>query len=140
MANILQTIPGLALLGVLLALFRGQIGKPPALTALVIYSLPPIIKNTILGLKGVDRGVDEAAVGMGMTPVQRLRLVELPPAVPVILGGVRVAAVASVGMATIAAAIGAKRLGSYIYRGISLSDPRLILLGSVPAAFAGLGL
>jgi osmoprotectant transport system permease protein len=138
LANVLQTIPSLALLGVLLILFHGKIGKPPALAALVIYSLLPIIKNTILGLKGVDRGVAEAALGMGMTPWQRLRLVELPLAVPVLLGGVRVAAVASVGMATIAAAIGAKGLGSFIFRGISLSDPRLILLGSVPAALLAL--
>jgi osmoprotectant transport system substrate-binding protein/osmoprotectant transport system permease protein len=137
-ANVLQTIPSLALLGVLLTLFRGQIGKPPALAALVVYSLLPIIKNTILGLKGVDRGVAEAALGMGMTPLQRLTLVELPLAVPVLLGGVRVAAVASVGMATIAAAIGAKGLGSYIFRGISLSDTRLILLGSIPAALLAL--
>jgi len=137
-ANVLQTIPSLALLGVLLILVRGQIGKPPALAALVVYSLLPIIKNTILGLRGVDRGVSEAALGMGMTPWQRLTLVELPLAVPVLLGGVRVAAVASVGMATIAAAIGAKGLGSYIYRGISLSDPRLILLGSIPAALLAL--
>ena len=138
LANVLQTIPGLALLGVLLILFRGQIGKPPALAALVVYSLLPIIKNTILGLKGVDRGVNEAAVGMGMTPWQRLTWVELPLAVPVLLGGVRVAAVASVGMATIAAAIGAKGLGSFIYAGIQVSDPRLILLGSVPAAVLAL--
>jgi len=138
LANVLQTIPSLALLGVLLIVFRGQIGKPPALAALVVYSLLPIIKNTILGLKGVDRGVAEAAVGMGMTPWQRLTLVELPLAVPVLLGGVRVAAVASVGMATIAAAIGAKGLGSYIYAGIQVSDPRLILLGSVPAALLAL--
>ena len=138
LANVLQTIPSLALLGVLLILFRGQIGKPPAMAALVVYSLLPIIKNTILGLKGVDRGVTEAAIGMGMTPWQRLTMVELPLAVPVLLGGVRVAAVASVGMATIAAAIGAKGLGSYIFRGISLSDPRLILLGSVPAAMLAL--
>jgi len=138
LANVLQTIPSLALLGVLLIAFRGQIGKPPALAALVVYSLLPIIKNTILGLKGVDRGVAEAAIGMGMTPRQRLTLVELPLAMPVLLGGVRVAAVASVGMATIAAAIGAKGLGSYIFAGIQVSDPRLILLGSVPAALLAL--
>ncbi len=138
LANVLQTIPSLALLGVLLILFRGQIGKAPALAALVIYSLLPIIKNTILGLKGVDRGVAEAALGMGMTPWQRLSLVELPLAVPVLLGGVRVAAVASVGMATIASAIGAKGLGSYIFAGIQVSDPRLILLGSLPAALLAL--
>jgi osmoprotectant transport system permease protein len=138
LANVLQTIPSLALLGVLLIVFHGRIGKPPALAALVIYSLLPIIKNTVLGLKGVDRGVAEAALGMGMTPWQRLRLVELPLAVPVLLGGVRVAAVTAVGMATIAAEIGAKGLGAYIFRGISLSDPRLILFGSVPAALLAL--
>ena len=138
LANVLQTIPGLALLGVLLIVFRGQIGKPPALAALVVYSLLPIIKNTILGLNGVDRGVKEAAVGMGMTWWQRLFWVELPLAVPVLLGGVRVAAVASVGMATIAAAIGARGLGSYIYAGIQVSEPRLILLGAVPAALLAL--
>lgn len=138
LANVLQTIPGLALLGVLLIVFRGQIGKPPALAALVVYSLLPIIKNTILGINGVDRGVAEAAVGMGLTAWQRLTWVELPLAVPVLLGGVRVAAVASVGMATIAAAIGARGLGSYIYAGIQVSDPRQILLGAVPAALLAL--
>jgi osmoprotectant transport system permease protein len=137
-ANVLQTVPSLALLGFLLIVFHGTIGKPPALAALVIYALLPIIKNTILGLQGLDRGVAEAALGMGMTPGQRLWLVELPLAVPVLLGGVRVAAVAAVGMATIAAAIGAKGLGSYIFRGVALSDPRLILLGAVPAAFLAL--
>ncbi len=138
LANVLQTVPSLALLGFLLIVFRGTIGKPPALAALVIYSLLPIIKNTILGLRGIDPGVAQAAVGMGMTARQRLVLVELPLAVPVLLGGVRVATVAAVGMATIAAAIGAKGLGSYIFRGVSLSDPRLILLGSVPAALLAL--
>jgi osmoprotectant transport system permease protein len=137
-ANVLQTVPSLALLGFLLILFRGTIGKPPALAALVIYALLPIIKNTVLGLRGIDRGVHEAALGMGMTSWQRLRLVELPLAVPAILGGIRVAAVAAVGMATIAAAIGAKGLGSFIFRGVSLSDSRLILLGSVPAALLAL--
>lgn len=133
-ANVLQTVPSLALLGFLLIAFRGTIGKPPALAALVIYALLPVIKNTILGIRSLDPAVSEAAVGMGMTPWQRLVLVELPLAVPIVLGGVRVATVASVGMATIAAAIGAKGLGSYIYRGVSLSDSRLILLGAVPAA------
>ena len=133
-ANALQTVPSLALLGFLLIVFGGTIGKPPALAALVIYALLPVIKNTVLGLRGIDPGVIEAAVGMGMTPWQRLTLVELPLAVPVLLGGVRVATVASVGMATIAAAIGAKGLGSYIFRGVALSDTRLILLGSLPAA------
>lgn len=137
-ANILQTVPSLALLGFLLVLFHGVIGKPPALAALVIYSLLPVLKNTILGLASVDRGVIEAARGMGMTGSQRLRLVELPLAVPVILGGVRVAAVADVGMATIAAFIGAKGLGSYIQRGLSTSDARWTLLGAIPAALLAL--
>lgn len=138
LANVLQTVPSLALLGFLLIIFGGAIGKPPALAALVVYALLPVIKNTVLGLKGLDPGVAEAAVGMGMTRFQRLTLVELPLAVPVVLGGVRVAAVAAVGMATIAAAIGAKGLGGYIFRGVSLSDSRLILLGSVPAALLAL--
>ncbi|HEV3166473.1 MAG TPA: ABC transporter permease/substrate-binding protein [Isosphaeraceae bacterium] len=137
-ANVLQTVPSLALLGFLLIVFHGTIGKPPARAALVIYALLPIIKNTVLGLRSIDRGVAEAALGLGMTAWQRLTIVELPLAVPIILGGVRVAAVASVGMATIAAAIGARGLGSYIYRGVALSDTRLILLGSIPAALLAL--
>lgn len=138
LANILQTIPSLALLGFLLIVFRGQIGKPPALAALALYALLPIIKNTILGLRSVDRGVREASTALGMTAWQRLRLVELPLAAPIVLGGVRVATVASVGMATIAAAIGARGLGAYIFRGVSLADTRLILLGSIPAALLAL--
>jgi osmoprotectant transport system permease protein len=137
-ANVLQTVPSLALLGFLLIAFGGTIGKPPALAALVIYALLPVIKNTIIGIRNLDPGVAEAAVGLGMTPWQRLTLVELPLAVPIVLGGVRVATVAAVGMATIAAAIGAKGLGSYIFRGVALSDSRLILLGSVPAALLAL--
>jgi osmoprotectant transport system permease protein len=136
-ANVLQTVPSLALLGFLLIVFR-DIGKGPARAALVVYALLPIIKNTLLGLRGIDRGVAEAALGMGMTPWQRLSWVELPLAVPSILGGVRIATVAAVGMATIAAAIGAKGLGGYIFRGVDLSDSRLILLGSIPAALLAL--
>ena len=138
-SGVLQTVPSLALLGFLLIAFRGQIGKAPALAALVLYALLPIVKNTILGLQSIDPGVREAAIALGMTPWQRLRLVELPLAVPIVLGGVRVATVASVGMATIAAAIGARGLGSYIFRGVALSDTRLILLGSVPSALLALG-
>ncbi len=137
-ANVFQTIPSLALLGFLLILFHGQIGKPPARMALVIYALLPIIKNTILGLRSVPPGTAEAATGLGMTSWQRLTIVELPLAVPIILGGIRVATVAAVGMATIAAAIGAKGLGTYIFRGVSLADTRLILLGSIPAALLAL--
>jgi osmoprotectant transport system permease protein len=137
LANVLQTVPSLALLGVLLILYH-KIGKPPARAALVVYALLPIVKNTILGLRSIDRGVAEAALGMGMTAWQRLTIVDLPLAVPIILGGVRVATVASVGMATIAATIGARNLGSYIFRGISLSDPKQILLGAIPAAMLAL--
>jgi osmoprotectant transport system permease protein len=137
-AGALQTVPSLALLGFLLILFGGTIGKPPALAALVIYAILPIVQNTILGLRSIDPSILEAADGMGMTAGQRLRIVELPLAAPAILGGVRIATVASVGMATIAAAIGARGLGSFIFRGVSLSDPRLILLGAVPAALLGL--
>ena len=136
-ANVLQTVPSLALLGFLLILFRG-IGKGPARAALVIYALLPIIKNTVLGLRGIDRGVAEAALGLGMTRWQRLTIVELPLAVPILLGGVRVAAVASVGMATIAAAIGAKGLGNYIFRGVYGLDTPQILLGAIPAAILAL--
>ncbi|MFO0891780.1 MAG: ABC transporter permease/substrate-binding protein [Isosphaeraceae bacterium] len=138
LANVLQTVPSLALLGFLLIAFRGRIGKPPAQAALVLYALLPIVKNTVLGLRSIDPGVREAALALGMTGRQRLWLVELPLAMPILLGGVRVATVASVGMATIAAAIGARGLGSYIFRGVSLADTKLILLGSVPAALLAL--
>jgi osmoprotectant transport system permease protein len=136
--SVLQTIPSLALLGFLLIAFRGQLGKPPALAALVLYALLPIVKNTILGLQSIDPGIQEASVALGMTGLQRLRLVELPLAIPIVLGGIRVATVASVGMATIAAAIGARGLGGYIFRGVSLMDTRQILLGAVPAAVLAL--
>jgi osmoprotectant transport system permease protein len=138
LANILQTVPSLALIGLLFILFHGQLGKPPARAALVLYAILPIVKNTILGLRSIDPAVSEAALGMGMTGWQRLTIVELPLAIPIILGGVRVAAVASVGMATIAATIGARNLGSYIFRGIQLFDSRQILLGSIPAAILAL--
>jgi osmoprotectant transport system permease protein len=137
-ASVLQTIPSLALLGFLLIAMGGQIGKPPALAALVLYALLPIVKNTVLGLRSIDPGIREAAQGLGMTSWQQLRLVELPLAIPILLGGVRVATVACVGMATIAAAIGARGLGSYIFRGVSQLDARWILMGSVPSALLAL--
>jgi osmoprotectant transport system permease protein len=138
LANVLQTVPSLALLGFLIVALGGAIGKLPALVALVVYALLPIVKATVVGLRGVEPSTLEAATGMGMTPWQRLRLVELPMAVPVISGGVRVATVAAVGMATIAAFIGAPGLGTYIFRGISLSNPGLILWGAAPAAVLAL--
>lgn len=137
-ANVLQTVPSLALLGFLLLMFHGQTGKPPALTALVLYALLPVVKNTVLGIRSIEPGVIQAAEGMGMTAWQRLIHVELPLAVPVMLGGVRLATVASVGMATIAALIGAGGLGRYIFRGVALSRPSLILMGAVPAAVLAL--
>jgi osmoprotectant transport system permease protein len=134
-ANVFQTIPSLALLGFLLSLpLVGGIGARPAIVALVVYALLPIIKNTYTGIVGVDSGVREAARGMGMTDLQILRLVELPLAMPVILAGLRIAAVIGVGVATIAAAIGAGGLGEYIFRGVAMVNHTVILAGAVPAA------
>jgi osmoprotectant transport system permease protein len=146
-ANVLQTVPSLALFGFLIPLpFVGGIGARSAIVALVLYSLLPVIRNTVTGVEGVDRSVREAATAMGMTGGQILRQVELPLAAPVILAGVRVATVISVGVATIAAAIGAGGLGTYIFRGLRQNDNALILAGAVPAALlalaadAGIGL
>lgn len=146
-ANILQTIPSLALFGFLIPLpFVGGIGARAAVAALVVYALLPVIRNTVTGVEGVDRSVREAAVAMGMTGGQILRQVELPLAAPVILAGVRVATVISVGVATVAAFIGAGGLGMLIYRGLRQNDDKLMLAGAIPAALlalaadAGLGL
>jgi osmoprotectant transport system permease protein len=132
LANVLQTIPSLALFGLLIPVFG--IGALTAITALVVYALLPIVRNTCVGITGVDPAVREAGRGMGMTEGELLRLVELPLAAGVILAGVRVAAVVSVGIATIAAAIGAGGLGVYIFRGVATVDDTLILAGAVPAA------
>jgi osmoprotectant transport system permease protein len=146
-ANILQTVPSLALFGFLIPLpVIGGIGARAAIIALVVYALLPVIRNTVTGIEGVDRSVREAAVAMGMTDAQILRQVELPLAAPVILAGVRVATVISVGVATIAAFIGAGGLGVYIQRGLRQNDNALILAGAIPAALlalaadAGIGL
>jgi len=146
-ANILQTVPSLALFGFLIPLpLVGGIGARAAIVALVLYALLPVIRNTVTGVEGVDRSVREAAVAMGMTDAQILRQVELPLAAPVILAGVRVATVISVGVATIAAAIGAGGLGTFIFRGLRQYDNNLILAGAIPAALlalaadAGIGL
>ena len=139
LANLAQTIPSLALFGFLIPVpFIGGIGVRTAIVALVLYSLLPILRNTVTGIQQVDAAVLEAATGMGMTARQRLRLVELPLALPVILAGVRVAAVVSVGTATIAAAIGAGGLGTYVFRGLATVDTRLILAGAIPAALLAL--
>jgi osmoprotectant transport system permease protein len=138
-AGVAQTIPSLALFGFLIPIpFLGGIGARTAVVALVVYALLPILRNTYTGLRQVDPAVVEAATGLGMTDAQRLRLVELPLALPVILAGVRTAAVVCVGAATIAAAIGAGGLGTYVFRGLATVDTRLILAGAIPAALLAL--
>lgn len=134
-AGIVQTIPSLALFGFLIPLpFIGGIGARTAIVALIVYALLPILRNTYVGVRQVDPAVVEAATAMGMTPGQRLRMVEIPLALPVILGGVRIATVVTVGTATIAAAIGAGGLGAYVFRGLATMDTRLVLAGAIPAA------
>jgi osmoprotectant transport system permease protein len=134
-ANVLQTVPSLALFGFLIPLpFLGGVGARTAIVALVLYALLPIIRNTWTGIRGVDPAVREAALGMGMTDRELLRLVELPLAASVMLAGIRVAVVTGVGTATIAAAIGAGGLGTYIFRGVATVNDTLILAGALPAA------
>ena len=138
-ANVFQTVPSLALFGFLIPLpFIGGIGARTAIVALVLYALLPIIRNTYEGVAGVDPAVREAGRGMGMTDWQLLTQVELPLGFGVILAGVRVATVVSVGTATIAAAIGAGGLGVYIFRGVAVVDDTLILAGAIPAALMAL--
>ena len=138
-ANVAQTIPSLALLGFLLPLpVIGGIGPRIAIVALVLYGLLPIVRGTAAGLTSIDRGVIQAAEAMGMTGWQRLWLVELPLALPSIVGGIRVATIVGIGTATIAAAIGAGGLGEYIFRGLSMVDSTVILAGAVPAALLAL--
>lgn len=132
-ANALQTVPSLALLALMIPLGFG-IGNRPAMFVLFLYALLPIVRNTHLGIQGVDEGVKEAALGMGMTPFQRLYLVEMPIAVPVIVGGVRTATVMIIGTATLAAMIGGGGLGDFIVSGLGMVRDELILLGAVPAA------
>ena len=134
-ANVFQTIPSLALFGLLIPVpIIGGIGAVPAIVALTVYSLLPIIRNTYTGIAGVDPAIREAGRGMGMTDRQLLLQVEIPLALGVILAGVRVATVIAIGIATIAAAIGAGGLGVFIFRGISVVNNQLILAGAVPAA------
>ncbi|HZI59125.1 MAG TPA: glycine betaine ABC transporter substrate-binding protein [Pyrinomonadaceae bacterium] len=138
-ANVMQTIPSLALFGFLIPVpFIGGIGTRTALVALVLYSLLPIIRNTVTGILGVEPSVREAAVAMGMTDSQVLRQVELPLAAGVIVTGVRVATVIAVGVTTIAAAVGAGGLGVYIFRGLRQYDNNLLLAGAVSAALLAL--
>jgi len=138
-ANIIQTVPSLALFGFLLPVpWIGARSDRLAILALTLYALLPLIRNTYAGINGVDRSVVEAGRGMGMTDRQLLFQVELPLALGVIIAGVRVATVISVGLATIAAAIGAGGLGEYIFRGISMVDNEVILAGAIPAAVLAL--
>jgi osmoprotectant transport system permease protein len=138
-ANIIQTIPSLALFGFLLPVpWLGDRADRLAILALTLYALLPIIRNTYAGIRGVDSAVVEAGRGMGLTDRQLLFQVELPLALSVILSGVRIAVVISVGLATIAAAIGAGGLGEFIFRGLAMVDNRVILAGAIPAALLAL--
>ncbi|MGE5360303.1 MAG: ABC transporter permease/substrate-binding protein [Bacteroidales bacterium] len=134
-ANIVQTIPSLAMFGFLIPVpLLGGVGARAAIVVLILYGLLPIIRMTAAGLNSVDKVLIEAGVAMGMTARQLFTLVELPLALPAIVSGVRVATVVGIGAATIAAAIGAGGLGEYIFRGLSMVDPVVILAGAIPAA------
>ncbi len=133
---VFQTIPSLALLGFMIPLLG--IGTVPAIVALTIYGLLPIMRNTYTGILGVSASVVEAGIGMGMTSLQVLRMIELPMALPVIMAGIRTATVLLIGVATLAALIGAGGLGDLIFRGIAMANSELILAGALPAALLAL--
>jgi osmoprotectant transport system permease protein len=134
-ASIFQTIPSLALFGFLIPIpFIGGIGPRTAIVALVLYALLPILRNTYVGLAGIDPAVLEAAEAMGMTDAQIVWRVRFPLALPVILAGIRTATVLTIGIATIAAAIGAGGLGTFIFRGVAMVSDAVILAGAIPAA------
>jgi osmoprotectant transport system permease protein len=134
-ASILQTIPSLALFGFLIPIpFIGGIGKRTAIVALVLYALLPILRNTYVGLTTIDPAILESAEAMGMTRGQIMFRVRFPLALSVILAGVRTATILTIGVATIAAAIGAGGLGSFIFRGVALVNDALLLAGAIPAA------
>ena len=133
--NVIQTIPSLALFGLLLPLpWLGARADRLAIVALALYALLPIVRNTFVGINGVSAPVRESALAMGLTSRQMLMMVELPLASPVILAGIRTAVVITIGVATIAAAIGAGGLGEFIFRGIAMVDNGVILAGALPAA------
>ena len=139
-ASIAQTIPSLALFGFLIPVpWIGGVGARTALVALTVYALLPVLRNTVTGIAGVDPAIREAGRGMGMTDGQLLWRVELPLAASVIIAGVRVATVIGIGVATIAAAIGAGGLGVFIFRGVAMVDNRTILEGALPAAALAVG-
>jgi osmoprotectant transport system permease protein len=138
-ANVLQTIPSLAMFGFLLPLpWLGERAARIAIVALTAYALLPILRNTYAGIRGIDPAVLEVARALGLTGIQRLFKVELPLAASFILAGVRTATVTCVGIATIAAAVGAGGLGELIFRGVASVDDRLVLAGAVPAALLAL--
>jgi len=130
--SVFQTIPSLALLGFMVPLFG--IGFGPAIIALTIYGLLPILRNTYTGILGVDQAVIDAGTGMGMTSRQVLFMIELPLALPIIMAGIRTATVMVIGVATLAALVGAGGLGDLIFRGIAMARQDLILAGAIPAA------
>jgi osmoprotectant transport system permease protein len=137
--NVIQTIPSLALFGLLLPLpWLGARADRLAIIALALYALLPVVRNTYVGISGISAPVREAAIAMGLTSSQLLFHVELPLALPVMLAGIRVAAVITIGVATIAAAIGAGGLGEFIFRGIAMVDNGVILAGAIPAALMAL--
>jgi osmoprotectant transport system permease protein len=139
-ANVIQTIPSLALFGLLLpSPWLGARADRLAILALTLYALLPVVRNTYVGITGVDAPVREAAIGMGLTQWQLLWRVELPLAASVIIAGIRTATVITVGVATIAAAIGAGGLGEFIFRGLAMVDNSVILAGAIPAALLALG-
>lgn len=139
-ANVIQTIPSLALFGFLIpAPWIGERATRLAILALALYGLLPLIRNTYAGIRGVDPGIVEAGRAMGLTDRQLLFQVELPLASGVIVAGVRIAAVLSIGLATIAAAIGAGGLGEFIFRGLAMVNNQVILAGAIPAALLALG-
>lgn len=141
LANVVQTIPSLAMFGFLLPLpFVGGLGARVAIFVLILYALLPIVRTTTAGLRSIDRVLVEAGTAMGMTSSQLMREIELPLALPSIVAGIRVAAVIGVGTATIAAAVGAGGLGEYIFRGLSMVDPTVILAGAVPSAALALAI
>ena len=139
LANIAQTIPSLALFGFLIAMpVIGGIGPRPAIVALILYALLPIIRNTVAGIEGIDPALRESALAIGMRPAEMLRLIELPLAARTILAGVRIAAVTTIGTATIAAAVGGGGLGVLIFRGLASLNTAEILAGAAPSALLAL--
>lgn len=131
-ANIFQTLPSLALFGLIIPILG--IGLTPSIFVLFLYALLPIIKNTYIGIESVDPAAIEAGRGMGMKKSQILTMVEIPLALPVIMGGIRISTVINIGTATIAALIGAGGLGDFIFRGISMNNNNMILTGAIPTA------